>query len=40
MGYIERNHFPSCFVQEGVEITGFKIIADKFNEYFTEIDPG
>ena len=29
--------FPSCFVQEDVEITGSKIIADKFNEYFTEI---
>ena len=34
-----KSDFPSCFVQEGVEITGSKIIADKFNEYFTEIGP-
>ena len=47
MGYIEKNYqqkdlqsdYPSCFVYEGVEITGSKIIADKFNEYFTEIGP-
>ena len=34
-----KSDFSSCFVQEGVEITGSKIIADKFNEYFTEIGP-
>ena len=34
-----KSDFPSCFVQEGVEITGSKIINDKFNEYFTEIGP-
>ena len=34
-----KSDFLSCFVQEGVEITGSKIIADKFNEYFTEIGP-
>ena len=34
-----KSDFPWCFAQEGVEITGFKIIADKFNEYFTEIGP-
>ena len=34
-----KSDFPSCFVQEGVEIACSKIIADKFNEYFTEIDP-
>ena len=34
-----KSDFPSCFVQEGVKITGSKIIADKFNEYFTEIGP-
>ena len=30
---------PSSFAHEGVEITGTKNIADKFNEYFTEIGP-
>ena len=48
MGYIKRtkknkknlkSDFLSCFVYEGVEITGTKNIADKFNEYFTEIGP-
>ena len=47
MGYIERNYqkktfksdFTSSFVQEGVEITGSKIIAYKFNKLFTEIGP-
>ena len=34
-----KSDFPSCFVHEGVEITGTKIIADKFNECFTEIEP-
>ena len=34
-----QSDFPSCFVHEGVEITGTKDIADKFNEYFTEIRP-
>ena len=35
---IRLNHFcSSCFVRDGVEITGAKIIADKFDEYFTEI---
>ena len=34
-----KSDFPSCFVQEGVEITGSKIIDDKFNEYFTKIGP-
>ena len=34
-----KSDFPSCFVQEGVEITGSKIIVDEFNEYFTEIGP-
>ena len=32
-----KSDFPSCFVHEGVEITGTKNTADKFNEYFTEI---
>ena len=31
--------FPSNFLHDGVEITGSKNIADKFNEYFTEIGP-
>ena len=34
-----KSDFPSCFVHEGVEITDTKNIADKFNEYFTEIGP-
>ena len=34
-----KSDFPSCFVQEGAEITGTKIITDKFDEYFTEIGP-
>ena len=34
-----KSDFPSCFVHEGIEITGTKNIADKFNEYFTEIGP-
>ena len=31
--------FPPCFVHDGVEIIGTKTIADKFNEYLTEIGP-
>ena len=34
-----KSDFPSCFVHDGAEITGAKTIADKFNEYFTEIGP-
>ena len=34
-----KSDFPSCFVHKGIEITGTKNIADKFNEYFTEIGP-
>ena len=34
-----KSDFPSCFFQEGVEITVSKINADIFNEYFTEIGP-
>ena len=34
-----KSDLPSIFVHEGVEITGTKNIADKFNEYFTEIGP-
>ena len=34
-----KSDFPSCFVHDGVEITGAQTIADKFNEYFTEIGP-
>ena len=34
-----KSDLPSSFVHEGVEIIGTKNIADKFNEYFTEIGP-
>ena len=34
-----KSDLLSCFVHKGVEITGPKNIADKFNEYFTEIGP-
>ena len=34
-----KSDFPSFFVHEGVEITSNKNIADKFNEYPTEIGP-
>ena len=36
---IFKSDFPSCFVHDGAEITGAKTVADKFNEYFTEIGP-
>ena len=32
-----KSDCPSSFVHEVVEITGTKYIADKFNEYFSEI---
>ena len=32
-----ESDFPSCFVQEGVEISGYQIIGDEFKEYFIEI---
>ena len=32
-----KSYFALCFVTEGIEITGTKNIADKFNQYFTEI---
>ena len=32
-----KSDFSSCFVHDGVEITGAKTIDDKLNEYFTEI---
>ena len=34
-----KSDFYSNFFHGGVEITGSKNIADKFNEYFTEIGP-
>ena len=34
-----KSDFPSNFLHDGVEITGSKNIADKFNEYFIEIGP-
>ena len=34
-----KSDFPSCFVHDGAEKTGAKTIADKFNEYFTQIGP-
>ena len=34
-----KSDVPPSFVHDGVEITGAKTIADKFNEYFTEIGP-
>ena len=34
-----KSDFPAIFLHDGVEITGSKNIADKFNEYFTEIGP-
>ena len=34
-----KSDFPSNYLHDGVEITGSKNIADKFNEYFTEIGP-
>ena len=34
-----KSNFPAIFLHDGVEITGSKNIADKFNEYFTEIGP-
>ena len=34
-----KSDFSSCFIHEGFEITGTKNIADKFDEYFTEIGP-
>ena len=34
-----KSDLPSSFVHEGVEIIGLKNVADKFNEYFTEIGP-
>ena len=34
-----KSDFPSSFVHEGVEVIGLKNVADKFNEYSTEIGP-
>ena len=34
-----KSDFPSCFVHDGVDVKCAKTIADKFNEYFTEIGP-
>ena len=34
-----KSDFPSKFLHDGVEITGSENIADKFNEYFTDIGP-
>ena len=34
-----KSDFPTIFLHDGVEITGSKNIADKFNEYLTEIGP-
>ena len=34
-----KSDLPSSFVHEGVEVIGLKNVADKFNEYFTEIGP-
>ena len=34
-----KSDFPSNFLLDGAEKTGSKNIADKFNEYFTEIGP-
>ena len=34
-----KSDFLSCFFHDGVEITGAKTIADKYNEYFTKIGP-
>ena len=34
-----KSDLPSSFVHEGVEVMGLKNVADKFNEYFTEIGP-
>ena len=34
-----KSDFSAIFLHDGVKITGSKNIADKFNEYFTEIGP-
>ena len=34
-----NSDLPSSFVHEGIEVIGPKNVADKFNEYFTEIGP-
>ena len=34
-----KSDLPSRFIHEGTEVIGLKNVADKFNEYFTEIGP-
>ena len=34
-----KSDLPSRFIHEGTELIGPKNVADKFNEYFTEIGP-
>ena len=34
-----KSDIPSSFVHEGVEIIGLKNVAEKLNQYFTEIEP-
>ena len=34
-----KSDLPSSFVHEGVEMICPKNVADKFNDYFTEIGP-
>ena len=34
-----KSDLPSRFIHEGIEVIGPKNVADKFNEYFTEIGP-
>ena len=34
-----KSDLPSNFVHEGVAVIGLRNVADKFNEYFTEIGP-